>query len=179
MNGASSSSTFPEELADMIQEEKVCKNIHGAVLQQPFTPDMKHSDWRCEQKYQVMKNPKKLMNNVRDPKVVNKINTCHNKMEGIKGVTEWMCDLTSAKACLSSESLFKMGIEGMRFRPTVKMVDDCIGPEVEKLVAGISNRDVLLLENVRVFVSTEGVTKYLKPSVAGYLMQKAALLIYE
>ncbi|KAK1440104.1 hypothetical protein QVD17_05929 [Tagetes erecta] len=87
----------------------------------------------------------------------------------------------------------------------VKMADDCVGPEVEKLVAGIPEGGVLLLENVRFYkeeekndpefakklasladlyvndafgtahrahASTEGVTKYLKPSVAGYLMQK-------
>ncbi|KAJ0508750.1 Phosphoglycerate kinase, cytosolic [Helianthus annuus] len=87
----------------------------------------------------------------------------------------------------------------------VKMADDCVGPEVEKLVAGIPEGGVLLLENVRFYkeeekndpefakklasladlyvndafgtahrahASTEGVAKYLKPSVAGYLMQK-------
>ncbi|KAL8205650.1 hypothetical protein R6Q57_009201 [Mikania cordata] len=87
----------------------------------------------------------------------------------------------------------------------VKMADDCIGPEVEKLVAEIPEGGVLLLENVRFYkeeekndpefakklasladlyvndafgtahrahASTEGVAKYLKTSVAGYLMQK-------
>ncbi|XP_002513352.2 phosphoglycerate kinase, cytosolic [Ricinus communis] len=87
----------------------------------------------------------------------------------------------------------------------VKMASDCIGEEVEKLVAEIPEGGVLLLENVRfhkeeeknepefakklagladVYVndafgtahrahaSTEGVAKYLKPSVAGFLMQK-------
>ncbi|KAK9057089.1 hypothetical protein SSX86_024456 [Deinandra increscens subsp. villosa] len=87
----------------------------------------------------------------------------------------------------------------------VKMADDCIGPEVEKMVAEIPEGGVLLLENVRFYkeeekndpefakklasladlyvndafgtahrahASTEGVAKYLKPSVAGYLMQK-------
>ncbi|CAH1439305.1 unnamed protein product [Lactuca virosa] len=87
----------------------------------------------------------------------------------------------------------------------VKMASDCIGPEVEKLVAELPERGVLLLENVRFYkeeekndpefakklasladlyvndafgtahrahASTEGVTKYLKPSVAGFLMQK-------
>ncbi|KAI7750298.1 hypothetical protein M8C21_005819 [Ambrosia artemisiifolia] len=87
----------------------------------------------------------------------------------------------------------------------VKMADDCVGPEVEKLVAEIPEGGVLLLENVRFYkeeekndpefakklasladlyvndafgtahrahASTEGVAKYLKPSVAGYLMQK-------
>ncbi|KAF2309327.1 hypothetical protein GH714_001634 [Hevea brasiliensis] len=87
----------------------------------------------------------------------------------------------------------------------VKMANDCIGEEVEKLVAELSDGGVLLLENVRfhkeeekndpefskklaaladVYVndafgsahrahaSTEGVAKYLKPSVAGFLMQK-------
>ncbi|XP_058007638.1 phosphoglycerate kinase, cytosolic-like [Hevea brasiliensis] len=85
------------------------------------------------------------------------------------------------------------------------MANDCIGEEVEKLVAELSDGGVLLLENVRfhkeeekndpefskklaaladVYVndafgsahrahaSTEGVAKYLKPSVAGFLMQK-------
>ncbi|PWA90434.1 transcription factor bHLH114 [Artemisia annua] len=128
MNEASSSSTFPEELEDMIQEEKVTfytndfrlepelynyyqqidhravdvplqgpmidyqssgvNNNHGAILQQPFTPDMKHSDWRYEQNSRVMENPKKRMNNVRDQKVVNKKHASHNKMQGIEGVTE-------------------------------------------------------------------------------------------
>lgn len=87
----------------------------------------------------------------------------------------------------------------------VKMAGDCIGPEVEKLVAELPEGGVLLLENVRFYkeeekndpdfakklasladlyvndafgtahrahASTEGVTKYLKPSVAGFLMQK-------
>ncbi|KAJ6720742.1 PHOSPHOGLYCERATE KINASE [Salix viminalis] len=87
----------------------------------------------------------------------------------------------------------------------VKMANDCIGEEVEKLVAEIPGGGVLLLENVRfhkeeekndpefakklaslaeVYVndafgtahrahaSTEGVAKYLKPAVAGFLMQK-------
>ncbi|KAI3753988.1 hypothetical protein L2E82_26065 [Cichorium intybus] len=87
----------------------------------------------------------------------------------------------------------------------VKMASDCIGPEVEKLVAELPEGGVLLLENVRFYkeeeknepefakklasladlyvndafgtahrahASTEGVTKYLKPSVAGFLMQK-------
>lgn len=87
----------------------------------------------------------------------------------------------------------------------VKMADDCVGPEVEKLVAEIPEGGVLLLENVRFYkeeekndpefakklasladlyvndafgtahrahASTEGVAKYLKPAVAGYLMQK-------
>nr|GEY61933.1 phosphoglycerate kinase, cytosolic-like [Tanacetum cinerariifolium] len=85
------------------------------------------------------------------------------------------------------------------------MADDCVGPEVEKLVAGISDGGVLLLENVRfykkeekndlayakklvsladlyvndafgtahrAYASTEGIAKYLKPFVAGYLMRK-------
>ncbi len=83
--------------------------------------------------------------------------------------------------------------------------DDCIGPEVEKLVASLPDGSVILLENVRFYkeeekndpefakklasladlyvndafgtahrahASTEGVTKYLKPSVAGFLLQK-------
>ncbi|XP_072995203.1 phosphoglycerate kinase, cytosolic-like [Typha latifolia] len=88
---------------------------------------------------------------------------------------------------------------------TVEMANDCIGEEVEGLVAALPDGDVLLLENVRFYkeeeknvpefakklasladvyvndafgtahrahASTEGVTKFLKPSVAGFLMQK-------
>ncbi|KAG6572479.1 Phosphoglycerate kinase 3, cytosolic, partial [Cucurbita argyrosperma subsp. sororia] len=88
---------------------------------------------------------------------------------------------------------------------SVVMANDCIGEEVEKLVAGLPEGGVLLLENVRFYkeeekndpefakklasladlyvndafgtahrahASTEGVAKYLKPSVAGFLMQK-------
>ncbi|KZV27598.1 phosphoglycerate kinase, chloroplastic-like [Dorcoceras hygrometricum] len=87
----------------------------------------------------------------------------------------------------------------------VVKADDCIGPEVEKLVAELPEGGVLLLENVRFYkeeeknepefakklasvadlfvndafgtahrahASTEGVTKFLKPSVAGFLLQK-------
>ena len=87
----------------------------------------------------------------------------------------------------------------------VKMAPDCIGAEVASMVDGMSNGDVILLENTRfykeeeknvpefaeklaapadLFVndafgtahrahgSTEGVTKYLSPSVAGFLLQK-------
>ncbi|KAG0496157.1 hypothetical protein HPP92_000848 [Vanilla planifolia] len=87
----------------------------------------------------------------------------------------------------------------------VQKADDCIGPEVEKLVAALPDGGVLLLENVRFYkeeekndpefakklasladlyvndafgtahrahASTEGVTKFLKPSVAGFLLQK-------
>ncbi|VFQ91691.1 unnamed protein product [Cuscuta campestris] len=87
----------------------------------------------------------------------------------------------------------------------VKMANDCIGEEVEKLVAQIPDGGVLLLENVRFYkeeekndpefakklasladlyvndafgtahrahASTEGVAKFLKPAVAGFLMQK-------
>ncbi|XP_059661864.1 phosphoglycerate kinase, chloroplastic-like [Cornus florida] len=87
----------------------------------------------------------------------------------------------------------------------VVKADDCIGPEVEKLVASLPDGGVLLLENVRFYkeeeknepefakklasladlyvndafgtahrahASTEGVTKFLKPSVAGFLLQK-------
>lgn len=85
------------------------------------------------------------------------------------------------------------------------MANDCIGEEVEKMVAELPEGGVLLLENVRFYkeeekndpefakklasladlyvndafgtahrahASTEGVAKYLKPSVAGFLMQK-------
>lgn len=91
------------------------------------------------------------------------------------------------------------------------MANDCIGQEVEKLVAGLPDGGVLLLENVRFYkeeekndpefakklasladlyvndafgtahrahASTEGVTKYLKPSVAGFLMQKVSKLSF-
>ena len=84
-------------------------------------------------------------------------------------------------------------------------IDDCIGDEVAKAVASMSNGSVCLLENTRfykqeekndpefakalagsatIFVndafgtahrahaSTEGVTKYVKTSVAGFLLQK-------
>ncbi|KAL3333790.1 hypothetical protein AABB24_033712 [Solanum stoloniferum] len=87
----------------------------------------------------------------------------------------------------------------------VVKADDCIGPEVEKLVDSLPEGSVLLLENVRFYkeeeknepefakklasladlyvndafgtahrahASTEGVTKFLKPSVAGFLLQK-------
>ncbi|KMT17364.1 hypothetical protein BVRB_2g038200 [Beta vulgaris subsp. vulgaris] len=87
----------------------------------------------------------------------------------------------------------------------VVKADDCIGPDVEKLVGGLPEGGVLLLENVRFYkeeeknepefakklasladlyvndafgtahrahASTEGVTKFLKPSVAGFLLQK-------
>ncbi|KAJ4839434.1 hypothetical protein Tsubulata_025342 [Turnera subulata] len=87
----------------------------------------------------------------------------------------------------------------------VKMANDCIGEEVEKLVAELPDGGVLLLENVRFYkeeekndpefakklasladlyvndafgtahrahASTEGVAKFLKPAVAGFLMQK-------
>jgi 3-phosphoglycerate kinase len=87
----------------------------------------------------------------------------------------------------------------------VVKADDCIGEEVKSKLAGVSNGEVLLLENVRFYkeetkndpefakklaevadiyvndafgtahrahASTEGVTKYLSPSVAGFLLQK-------
>ncbi|CAA3011546.1 Phosphoglycerate kinase, chloroplastic [Olea europaea subsp. europaea] len=87
----------------------------------------------------------------------------------------------------------------------VVKADDCIGPEVEKLVSSLPEGSVLLLENVRFYkeeeknkpefaktlasladiyvndafgtahrahASTEGVAKFLKPSVAGFLLQK-------
>ena len=93
------------------------------------------------------------------------------------------------------------------YRKVIK-ADDCIGPEVEKLVASLPEGGVLLLENVRFYkeeeknepefakklasladlfvndafgtahrahASTEGVTKYLKPSVAGFLLQKVSV----
>ena len=93
----------------------------------------------------------------------------------------------------------------------VKMANDSIGEEVEKLVASLPEGGVLLLENVRFYkeeekndpeyakklagladlyvndafgtahrahASTEGVAKYLKPAVAGFLMQKFQELDY-
>jgi phosphoglycerate kinase len=87
----------------------------------------------------------------------------------------------------------------------VKFAKDCIGPDVEHLVAGMRPGDVLLLENLRfhpeeekndegfskalaafadVYVndafgtahrahaSTYGITKHVKPAVAGFLMKK-------
>nr|XP_027063941.1 phosphoglycerate kinase, cytosolic-like [Coffea arabica] len=87
----------------------------------------------------------------------------------------------------------------------VIIANDCIGEEVEKLVASLPEGGVLLLENVRfhkeeekndpefakklasladlyvndafgtahrAHASTEGVAQYLKPAVAGFLMQK-------
>jgi len=77
------------------------------------------------------------------------------------------------------------------------MANDCIGEEVEKLAAALPEGGVLLLENVRFYkeeekndpeyvndafgtahrahASTEGVTKFLKPSVAGFLLQKVCV----
>ncbi|KAH0452789.1 hypothetical protein IEQ34_017113 [Dendrobium chrysotoxum] len=78
----------------------------------------------------------------------------------------------------------------------VLMANDCIGEEVEKTVAALPDGGVVLLENNdpefakklasladlyvndafgtahRAHASTEGVAKYLKPAVAGFLMQK-------
>ena len=87
----------------------------------------------------------------------------------------------------------------------VKMAPDCVGPEVEALVAGSKPGDVILLENLRfhaeeekndpafcqqlakladayvmdafgtahrAHASTEGVTKFLKPCAAGFLVKK-------
>ncbi|RWR86343.1 phosphoglycerate kinase, chloroplastic-like protein [Cinnamomum micranthum f. kanehirae] len=88
---------------------------------------------------------------------------------------------------------------GVRVILSSQLADDCIGPEVETMVAGLPEGGVLLLENVRFYkeeeknepefakkpdsladiyvndafgtaqrahASTEGVTKFLKPSVA-------------
>jgi phosphoglycerate kinase len=87
----------------------------------------------------------------------------------------------------------------------VKMAPDCVGPEVEKMVAAMKNGDVILLENVRfhkgetkndpelskkmaaladLYVmdafgsahrahsSTAGITDFVRPAVAGFLVQK-------
>ncbi len=89
-------------------------------------------------------------------------------------------------------------------KPVTKC-NDCIGDEVAAVIAGLSNGDVALLENVRFYVeeekndpvfarklaaiadmyvndafgtahrahaSTEGVTKFLRPAVAGLLLDK-------
>jgi phosphoglycerate kinase len=86
-----------------------------------------------------------------------------------------------------------------------KMAKDCIGDDVKKMVDGLKDGEVMLLENVRFYkqeeknekefaeklaapfdmyvndafgtahrahASTAGVTEYLKPSVAGFLLQK-------
>ena len=79
----------------------------------------------------------------------------------------------------------------------MQKADDAVGPEVEKLVSALPNGNFVLLENVRFYkeeekndpeyvndafgtahrahASTEGVTKFLKPSVAGFLLQKVCL----
>ncbi len=87
----------------------------------------------------------------------------------------------------------------------VEFAPDCVGPEVEAMVAGMKNGDVLLLENLRfhkeeetndpgfckqlatytdlyindafgtahrAHASTEGITKLVAKSAAGYLMKK-------
>lgn len=87
----------------------------------------------------------------------------------------------------------------------VKMAPDCIGPEVEAMVAGMRDGDVLMLENVRfhkgetkndpdlskqmakladmyvmdafgsahrAHCSTAGITDFLRPAAAGFLVQK-------
>ena len=96
-------------------------------------------------------------------------------------------------------------ISCLSYYEQVEIANDCIGDEVETLVASLPEGGVLLLENVRFYkeeekndpefakklgsiadlyvndafgtahrahASTEGVTKYLKPAVAGFLMQK-------
>ncbi|XP_076900116.1 transcription factor bHLH111-like [Bidens hawaiensis] len=122
MNEASSSTTFPQELADIIESDKVTfysnnfrvepehynyyqqadhrhigvplqcplminyqstgvNNNHNPILQQkPFSPQIKVSDWRCQQ---VPENPKKRMNNVCDQNVVNKKLAHADTMQGI------------------------------------------------------------------------------------------------
>jgi len=87
----------------------------------------------------------------------------------------------------------------------VKLAPDCIGEEVEKMVNGLEDGQLIILENTRFYkeetkneagfveklakpfdmfvndafgtahrahASTEGVTKFLKPSVAGFLLAK-------
>jgi phosphoglycerate kinase len=94
---------------------------------------------------------------------------------------------------------------GKLLNQDVKFAPDCVGPEVKKIVDGLKDGEIVILENVRfhagetkndpelskamaelgdVYVndalgsahrahcSTEGVTKYIKTSVSGYLMKK-------
>ncbi|RRT77550.1 hypothetical protein B296_00001380 [Ensete ventricosum] len=101
--------------------------------------------------------------------------------------------------------LFEHGARVILCSHLVEMANDCIGEEVEKIVAALPDGGVLLLENVRFYkeeekndpefakklasladlyvndafgtahrahASTEGVAKFLKPAVAGFLMQK-------
>src|SRR3972149_7028450 len=53
----------------------------------------------------------------------------------------------------------RMGVTGRRLSKLlgkpVKIAKDCIGPEVEKAVAGLKNGDVLLLENLRFYAEEE------------------------
>jgi phosphoglycerate kinase len=123
-----------------------------------------------------------------------------------------------AKVILSSHFGRPKGkvVDGMRLTPVatrlsellgqeVVKCDDCIGDAVASAIAGMSNGQVALLENVRFYAeeekngpefakqlasvadlyvndafgtahrahaSTEGVTQYLKPSVAGLLIEK-------
>ncbi|OGO23800.1 MAG: phosphoglycerate kinase [Chloroflexi bacterium RBG_16_51_9] len=53
----------------------------------------------------------------------------------------------------------RMGVTGRRLSELlgkpVKIAKDCIGPEVEKAVAGLKNGDVLLLENLRFYAEEE------------------------
>ncbi|KAK1409490.1 hypothetical protein QVD17_36016 [Tagetes erecta] len=127
MNEASSSTTFPQELADIIEDDKVTfyrnefrvepemynyyqqadhraigvhtqcpliidyqsagvNNNHSAVLQQPFTPRTKVSDWGCQQVNE--NNPKKRLNNVCGQNVMNKKLAHADRMQGIECLRE-------------------------------------------------------------------------------------------
>jgi phosphoglycerate kinase len=94
---------------------------------------------------------------------------------------------------------------GEYLKQDVKLVPDCIGPSVEKMVGEMKDGELVILENTRFYAeeegndaaftaklakpfdmfvndafgtahrahaSTEGVTKFLKPSVAGFLLDK-------
>jgi phosphoglycerate kinase len=94
---------------------------------------------------------------------------------------------------------------GEYIKSEVKLVPDCIGPSVEKMMGDMKDGELVILENTRFYkeeedneevftkklakpfdlfvndafgtahrahASTEGVTKFLKPSVAGFLLDK-------
>ncbi|KAL8247662.1 hypothetical protein R6Q59_008878 [Mikania micrantha] len=137
MKEASSSTTFPQELAEMIQGDKLtcysnnlqvgsdmynyCQqpdrrdigvpiqyplminyqsagvndNGHDHIFQQPFSPRMKVSDWRCQQNMNVMnwslqvtENPRKRLSNVCVQNVANKKLACADQMQEIKCLRE-------------------------------------------------------------------------------------------
>jgi len=54
----------------------------------------------------------------------------------------------------------------------VAFAPDCIGDLARELARQLESGQVLLLENLRYHASTEGITHFLKPAVAGLLMEK-------